>query len=173
MKTRLLGLAVVLVAMGILVNALAVTKADVKTNALSFDIVNTSSALIGLKSGDNQDKDVSFVATGGTSGKLASITIATGLQPGSSYVFQDAFQIVNNSANTNGVTVSLTDVTTVAGVTVKFFNSTDSTRTAFSTADLTTTTKTVNLGMEITVDDSASVPAKPTFSFTVHADKKP
>ncbi|HYF94731.1 MAG TPA: hypothetical protein VD969_21160 [Symbiobacteriaceae bacterium] len=103
MKSRLLGLAVVLVALAVIINALALQQADI-TSTFTVSVVGSGSALIAIAADTDgaQDGDIGVDDT--TSG-YAMLTVDTGLQPGSTYVFEKAFEIVNNSGDTVDITL--------------------------------------------------------------------
>ncbi len=112
-KAKFLGLAVVLVALAVLVNVLALSTATVNSG-LTIDVVNTSSALVALSAPITPDPDVTVsTATG-----ILQLTVADGVQPDSEYTFSPVFTITNNSAA--GITVDLTGSSTPAGMTLSF-----------------------------------------------------
>lgn len=120
MKVRLLGLAVVLVALAVIVNALAISSADV-TNKVTVSVVGSKDALLAFDTTGADDQDL---AVSGTSGGQMTITIDDGIQRNSNYTFSPAFKITNNSdyplnltiddVVSNGVTVSASAVSTTA-----------------------------------------------------------
>lgn len=118
MKTRFMGLAIVLVALAVLVNVLAISSATVNSN-LTVNVVNTSSAMIALAAPvapATLDNDVVV----DTSSGVMAVTLDDGLQPGSTYTFKSVFSITNNSDDAVDVTLSTTG--TPAGMTVTFRN---------------------------------------------------
>lgn len=117
MKGKILGIAVIVVALGVLVNALALSSATVSNNAVNIPIVATNSALIAVQGGT--DGDITF-GTDAT-GKQAKMTVSTGLQADSSYTFDSAFQVTNNSSS--ATKISIPNTITVSGVTVTLTDS--------------------------------------------------
>jgi hypothetical protein len=160
MKTRLLGLAVVLVAMAFIINALALTSADITGTTLSASIVNSSAALIAIDEGPSQDNDISF-----TDGTNASISIP-GIQANSAYAFGQAFMVKNNSADDLYIDVI---VTGGSGATLTLVS---------SPADTDLLNMPVTAGNSITFTMSVSAgniatPNSTPFQIEVKADKAP
>lgn len=147
MKTRLLGLAVLLVALGVIVNTLALSSASV-TNSFTLPVVNTSAALIALDAADVQDSDM----TASTATGQLVLTVATGVQPHSTYTFNGAFKITNNS--TDAVEVTVTTSGEPANVTLSFADNVDAAITGYALAS----TASVNVKMTITTGAAALDP---------------
>jgi hypothetical protein len=104
MKVRLLGLAVVLVAIAAIVNALALSEATIK-NGFSISVENTTNAMIALApaAGNDKDVDVETAANG-----YLELSFADGFQRNSTYKFSPAFKITNNSKETVDMAVTFT-----------------------------------------------------------------
>lgn len=111
MKTRLLGLAVVMVALAVIVNALALSSASV-TNKLSIPVTTTDTALIAFEAPTTPDADITLTAVGANQ---MTVSVDTGIQPNSTYVFDQVFAVTNNSGNavTLGVTYPATTGLTI------------------------------------------------------------
>lgn len=129
MKTRLLGLAVVLVALAVIVNALALSSASV-TNKLTIPVTTTDQALIAFTAPDSADGDITLTAVGANQMVVA---VDTGVQPNSTYVFDQVFKITNNSADNvtlgltpptaTGLTITLADAATDTNISGLVLNS--------------------------------------------------
>lgn len=111
MKVRLLGLAVVLVALAVIVNALAISSASV-TNAVTVSVVGSNTALLAFDTTGADDDDLAI--SGASAGQM-TITIDDGIQKNSSYTFSPAFKITNNSDDILDLTIP---TQTVNGVTL-------------------------------------------------------
>jgi hypothetical protein len=118
MKRKFLGLAVTIGALAVIVSALALSSATV-TNNLNVSITNTNASLIAI-TGTGVDSDVTFSSTNGYA--EISIPATTGMQPGSTYTFYPAFNVVNNTAAPKTITL-LTAGTPATGVTMTFVDS--------------------------------------------------
>ncbi|HWI63373.1 MAG TPA: hypothetical protein VNT75_16170 [Symbiobacteriaceae bacterium] len=122
MKMRILGFGVVLVALAFIVNALALSSAQV-TNKLTIPVTTTDNALIAFKAPTSLDSDITLTATGANQ---MAITVQDGVQPNSTYIFDQVFRITNNSADnvvlgvtfpsTTGLTITLAN--SVGGATI-------------------------------------------------------
>ncbi|HLN64629.1 MAG TPA: hypothetical protein VK464_24150 [Symbiobacteriaceae bacterium] len=160
MKVRLLGLAVVLVALAVIVNALAISSASV-TNGVTVSVVATNAALLAFDTtGVGNDPDL---AVSGTTTGSMTITIDDGIQKNSSYTFSPAFMIKNNSDDT--LDISIPPVT-VNGVTM--------TATAVAGGDVSSFTdvpagKTVFVSLTLGADGSATTPTG--FNLVVNATR--
>lgn len=116
--TKLLGLAVVLVAMAVAINALAFKTADV-TNNMALKIVGTETAALAMLPGTG-DGAGSVVGADG----ILKIALAKFPQPGSTYVFDDVFRVKNNAAASRTITLPASVLLgTTTQVTVSFVNS--------------------------------------------------
>lgn len=124
MKTRFLGLAIVMVALAVLVNVLALSSASVDSN-MTVNVVNTSTALIAMKVPTTPDSDVTVSTASG----ILTVTFEDGLQPQSSYTFTPVFTITNNSDD--NVTINVSTSGQPAGMT---FTITDTSDTALGPA---------------------------------------
>lgn len=165
MKAKVLGIAVIVVALGVLVNALALTSVTVDQNKINIPIVSTDSALISVSAG--ADGDVSFNAAG--NGGKAQMSVATGLQPASTYEFDTAFVITNHSANAVKITVPST-VTAGSGITSISLYKTGTT-TPITGEVLAASTGSVGVKMVIAVDPTATVSTAPNFTFSITGAK--
>lgn len=119
MKTRLLGLAVVMVAMAVMVNAMALSSFT-QANSFTLSVVTPDLALVAFDTATGADGDVTVDLS---AGKL-DLTFAHGVQQNSTYEFSPAFKIKNNSKNA----VNLGWVAGAGaptGVTVTFHNAAD------------------------------------------------
>ncbi|HYG59967.1 MAG TPA: hypothetical protein VD902_18025 [Symbiobacteriaceae bacterium] len=116
MKIRLFGLAVVVVALAVIVNALALSTASI-TNKLSVPLTTTDAALIAFEAPTTPDSDITLVATGANQ---MTVTVDTGIQPNSTYVFDQVFKITNNSADNVLLGVAYPGTT---GLTITMVNS--------------------------------------------------
>lgn len=160
MKGKILGLAVIVVAMGVLVNALALTSATVKNNAINIPIVATDAALISIGAGS--DVDVTF----GTdpTGKQAKISVGTGLQADSSYTFESAFVITNRSATATKITIPNTIST--SGVTVTLSKTDDS-----AITDVSVNATPLPVKMVVTVPSGQAASTGLNFNFNITGAK--
>lgn len=117
MKSRLLGLAVVLVALAVIINALALETATI-TNKITITVAGNGSSMIGITTATAvQDADVSVSDTN----NQAVITLSDPLQAGAVYVFDAAFAVVNRSSQAIDFTVTPPAVSN--GVTIAFAQS--------------------------------------------------
>ncbi|HYF76761.1 MAG TPA: hypothetical protein VD973_06505 [Symbiobacteriaceae bacterium] len=164
MKSRLLGIAVVLVALAVIINALALESAEI-TNKVSIDVVGNAAALIGITAATGvQDPDVTVTDTN----KQAVITLPAlkGAQAASQYVFDAAFAIKNNSGDT--VDISIDPITPAGGVGVTFEVSTLPLANPF--AGLAPGEE-AWVKMTVTVAEGAGSVSLPTTNFKVHANR--
>lgn len=161
MKVRFLGLAVVLVALAVIVNALALSSATI-TSPLTVSVVNTDTALLAFSAvSPGGDPDLTV------SGNAASLSLAVqdGIQRNSSYTFAPAFMITNNSADTLNLTVS---GTATNGVTITAAALTSGTHGSFTAVG---PGKTVHVSLTFAADGTA-VPGTPvTATLTVGATR--
>ncbi len=109
--TKLMGFAVVLVAMAVAVNALAFRTAVV-TNGMSMTVDTTSASGLAFAAATVPDPGVSSVIT---DGKLI-ITVNDKMQPDSIYTYEDVVKITNNSGAT--VTLSYSTAGLTGGTTL-------------------------------------------------------
>lgn len=159
MKKRLIGMAVLLVALAVIINAMALSSAQV-TSTMDIPIVNTSTALIALSAADSQDLDLNADTT---TGQLV-LTVEDGVQPYSSYTFDGALKITNNSDD--NVLVTLSTSGTPAGVTLTFADGADAPITSY----LLNTAASVNV--KLTVDTAAATLATAGISVVVTAARQ-
>lgn len=165
MKSRLLGLAVVLVAIAVLVNALALSTADI-TSKVNINVVGSQSALIAITEATGQDPDI-IIDDSVNGSAVISIADLKGLQPGSVYVFSPAFSIVNNSNTIVDFTIPVPTVE-ADGVHVLFE--------AVTPADMSGVTADgdyADIKMTVTVDEGAGTVSLPDTPFTIHVAKAP
>lgn len=154
MKGKILGIAVIVVAMGVLVNALALTSASVKNNAVSVPVVATGSALVALTAPTTPDVDLTY---GLDAGNQFMMTVKTGLQADSNYTFDPAFKITNNSGS--ATKISLPASVTTGGVTVYFYQA------GTSTPLTTPVSVTTSQDIKMVIDVPAGTAANPGLSF--------
>lgn len=159
MKKRLLGIAVLLVALAVIVNAMALSSAQV-TSAMSIPIVNTSAALIALSAAASQDLDLNVSIVDGQ----LLLAVEDGVQPYSIYTFDSAFKITNNSDDNVLVTISTSG--TPAGVTLTFADGLNDPITSY----LLNTATSVNV--KLTVDTGAATLATAGISVVVTAARQ-
>lgn len=157
MKGKILGIAVIIVALGVLVNALALSSATVKNNAISIPIVATNSALIAIQGGTDGDLTFGVDATG----KQAKVTVNTGLQADSSYTFNSAFVVANNSSSATNITIPQT--ITVSGVSVDLTQTSGEPITAVA---VNATPLTVKMVVTVPAGQAASTGLSFTFDVT-------
>jgi len=109
--TKLMGFAVVLVAMAVAVNALAF-KTAVVTNGMSITVATTSASSLAFSAATAQDPGVSSSIT---AGKL-TITVNDAMQPDSVYSYEDVVKITNSSAATVSLAYTVTGLTGATAV---------------------------------------------------------
>ncbi|MFZ5815438.1 MAG: hypothetical protein ACOY93_09090 [Bacillota bacterium] len=146
MKTRFLGLAIVMVALAVLVNVLALSSASVDSD-LTVNVVNTATALIAMSAATTPDPDVVVDTTSG----ILTVTFDDGLQPASSYTFSPVFKITNNSDG--AVTVTVTSSGTPAGMTVTMTDTANAALTNYSLL----AGGSVEVKMTVTSDDTVTL----------------
>lgn len=117
--SKLMGLAVTIVALAVSMNALAY-KTAVVTNGLTITVDTSANAELAVAAAVSPDPGVS---TAVSSGKFM-LTIADVMQPDSVYTFQDAFQVTNNDA-ANAITLTCSSSGFDAAVTVDILDSTN------------------------------------------------
>lgn len=158
MKIRLFGLAVVVVALAVIVNALALSSANV-TNKLTLDVKTTDNALIAFSTPTALDSDISLTAAGANQ---MSFTVNTGVQPNSTYVFDQVFKITNNSndnvilgatfPSATGLTITLANTiggTNLVGMTLNSGASVDVRMTVVADGTATTASSLTNADLVI------------------------
>lgn len=168
MKTRLLGLAVVLVALAVIVNALALESATINGTSLSANIVSSDSALIAIVGGAPQDSDIAFDGTGTT----ASISLEHGIQANSTYVFGHAFGIKNNSDDNVRVTVAVADGSG-ATLTLTPVDGTGATLNSGSLTNIPLSANSTPVYFKLTASTGAVSANATGYSITVTATKAP
>ena len=159
MKVRLFGLAVVVVAMAVIVNALALSSASV-TNKLTLAVTTTDDALIAFETPTALDSDISLTAVGANQ---MSFAVDVGVQPNSTYVFDQVFRITNNSDDTvvlgatmptaTGLTITLANTiggTNLVGMTLNSGASVDLKMTVVADNTATTASSLTNADLVIT-----------------------
>lgn len=164
MKNRLLGLAVVIVALAGIINALALKSADI-TNKVAITVAGNATSLIGITTAGagTQDPDVSISDTN----NQAVLTLAKGLQAGSKYEFDAAFAIVNRSAS-DSVNITLPTVPKANGVAVTFDVSTRAGAkplTGLAAGD------TVWVKMTVELDEGAGTTSLPSTDFVIKVNR--
>lgn len=143
--TKVLGLAVLLVAMAVAVNALAFKSADV-TSSMKFKVVSTELAGLALLQGAGDGADSTIGADG-----IMTIGLSTSPQPNSTYVYTDVFRVKNNAAATKTVTLPTSLSLGNAKVTVTFVDDTGADITSFTVAAKGATGDTKNVGIKVVV----------------------
>lgn len=101
---KVMGLAIVLVALAVAINALAFKTATV-TNHASFTVNATKAAALAIQDTTGSERGTGFGTTGVDNGYL-TLTINDQMQPNSKYLFKGVFKIVHNleAANTASIT---------------------------------------------------------------------
>ncbi len=150
MKMRFLGLAVTLVALAVMVNALALKSATINGTTVSIPIVNSSAALIAI-GGATVSPDPDVIVT--DSGGVATISVQDGLQPNSSYSFGNVLTITNNSETDVTLSISVGDLTGTGINAITFYDS--ATSTAFTSGSLA---KNTSITLTMSIDVSATAP---------------
>lgn len=117
--SKLMGLAIVLVALAVSVNALAFKTAQV-TNNMSLVFQDSTAAGLAFAAAATPDPGVS-TALDGTTG-ITKFTLSQKMQPGSVYTFDPAFKITNNNAS-GTVTLAYSAITLTGGVTITLLKS--------------------------------------------------
>lgn len=92
--TKLMGLAVTMVALAVTINALAFQTASV-TNAMSITVSSTTSAGLAFDAPAGSPDG----ATVSTASNELSVTFTENVQPNSTYTFDPVFKITNNSSS--------------------------------------------------------------------------
>jgi hypothetical protein len=114
---KLIGLAVLLVALAMVVNALAYSKATVK-NTTSFNIDTTGSATLAIDKSPAVTTPTPGLSVDDADGYL-KISISDTIQPNATYMYGPVFKIVNNDT-VKAVTISDPTITLTGGATVGF-----------------------------------------------------
>lgn len=151
MKTRILGLAVVIVAMAVIVNALALSSASISGTTMSIDIVNSGSALVGIGAPASPDSDLTIT----DNGKL-SLTVEHGVQASATYLFDQALQLTNRSDDAIDLTWSMSGLP--AGMTINFYNDADGLPVTSPLA-ISANSAALNLRMEVVTTSGAATAA--------------
>jgi hypothetical protein len=159
--TKFMGLAVVLVALAVTLNALAFSTAKV-TNSATFTVAATGSAALAISStpGTGLSADV-------TSNYL-KLTVNDKMQPNSTYLFSNAITTTNKSSGA----INLTGYSATAnGVTVKLYKAGTNTELgAVGAQSLATANDSLTFDMEVTVDKAATTGAQ-TVDITINASQ--
>lgn len=148
---KVMGLAIVLVALAVAINALAFNTASV-TSSATFTISGTGSAALGI---DTHGTPGTGFTVGGTSNSYATIAIADQMQPNSTYTFTNVFLIENNNPGGSGRNINLSAISfspaLPAGLTVTLYKS--------GTGDLIGTGSAVSVaaGASMSVDMTVSI----------------
>ncbi len=155
--TKLMGLAVTIVAIAVVINTLALSTGTVR-NSVTISVVNTSSALIAIGLPTSSDLDLTLSSAGSY-----SMTIEDGVQPDSTYIFKDAIKITNNSDN--DITLAYSFGTLPTGMTMVLKNS----LTPFADISGISLTKGSSVDAYLEVATTSSTPTgavNPTLTFT-------
>jgi hypothetical protein len=150
MWTRLMGLAVALVAGAVVINALAFSTATV-TNATTFTVSSTNTAAIGITAAAFPGSGFSTSFTN----NYLELAITNNMQPNSVYKFSNVLTVTNNTDTAATVNYSLTSPPT--GVTVRLLEagtSTELTNKALAGAAA------VTVDVEITLSTATTTGAK-------------
>jgi hypothetical protein len=166
-KTKFLGLAVVLVAMAAIVNALALSSATVSGSQFTIPVVNTNAALIAVKAPASPDSDLQITDTA----TAFSLTVkgGFGVQDNATYTFDQAFQVKNNSQD--AVNVNITSSGGPTGATLSLKNAADDSAIVPATTIALSAGTAVNVNLVVTTTGATSTSSTP-FSISVAAVKQ-
>lgn len=149
--TRLMGLAIVWVALAAAVNALAFKTATV-TNPTTFTVGSTAGAALAFDAATSPGTGftTSIPATGANQRQL-QIVLNDTLQPNSVYRFTRVFKVTNLATGTPATTLSVDTSAFPAGITVTLYKGDGLFTTPLAGQVLDATTSTVNVDMEVSV----------------------
>lgn len=149
--SKVMGLAVVLVALAVAINALAFKTASV-TNSASFTISASKDAALGIDAGTTPG--TGFTLSGQNTG-AATLTIDDNMQPNSVYTFGQVFKLVNH-ANSGSITLTgYTATVTGGGATIKLYKAGTSDEIGAGTAITLGVGGSMDVDMEVTVTGAA------------------
>jgi len=163
--SKLMGLAIVLVALAVAINALAFKSAEV-TNAATFTVSATDSAALAIKAATTPG--TGFTASNLGTGFL-TLAITDNMQPNSKYKFSGVFKISNTTAS-NITGVGYTTTFPAAVGTITLLDASDST--PLSNETLATPGGAIDVDMEITLLSTATTGAK-TFNIVITGNQAP
>lgn len=165
---KVLGLAIVLVALAVAINALAFKSASV-TNSASFTVSATNAAALAIEAGGTPG--TGFSTAGITDGSL-TLTINDKMQPNSTYKFSEVFKVTHKATSTNSITGVGYTVSVPAGFQasdIKLYETGGSTE--LSNKTLTSGAPSVTLDLEIHVPAGVTIdtvtPANNVKSFNI------
>lgn len=163
---KVMGLAIVLVALAVAINALAFKTATVQ-NAATFTVSATNAAALAIEA--DATPGTGFTTAGIGTGYL-TLTIDDNMQPNSVYTFDDVFKITNKASNTTtsitGINYSLSGLD-AAIATVKLLDSADGTQVSNETL---ASGASITVDLEITVLSTAALGAEP-FEITISGNQ--
>lgn len=160
--SKVMGVALVLVALAVAVNALAFSTAAV-TNEASFTISATKDAALAINTTTAPGKGFTMSVASGS----GSLAINDTMQPNSVYTFSKVFSITHNAADTAPITLgSLTTDLPAAAGTIKLYEA--GTKNEITNKLLATKGASVDVDLEVSVLDGAALGTQ-TFSIVVNA----
>lgn len=103
---KVMGLAIVLVALAVAINALAFNTANVTSQA-TFTISGSGAAALGI---DTSGSSTTGFSVTGTSNSYATIAITDPMQPYSTYTYEDVFKVENNNPGGSDREIDITSI---------------------------------------------------------------
>jgi hypothetical protein len=130
--SKLIGVIVVLMALGSIINATAFKTAAV-TNSMAITVDTTANAALAMAAATTQDTGIAVTVSGGQ----LVLTVSDKMQPGSTYCFSGAFKVTNTGVTAPTFTFTAPTTTSLpVGVTLSLFKGGAPCSTALTTQTL-------------------------------------